>query len=46
LAKVADIGGKRLLGLAPDAWARWITQQTDIVALEILDSWLSANRQA
>jgi predicted transposase YdaD len=44
LAKVADIGGKRLLGLAPDAWARWVTQQADIVALEILGSefqWVS-----
>jgi predicted transposase YdaD len=44
LAKVADIGGKRLLGLAPDAWARWVTQQADIVAREILGSefqWVS-----
>jgi predicted transposase YdaD len=44
VAKVADIGGKRLLGLAPDAWARWVTQQADIVTLEILGSefqWVS-----
>jgi predicted transposase YdaD len=44
VAKVSDIGGKRLLGLAPDAWARWVTQQADVVALEILGSefqWVS-----
>jgi predicted transposase YdaD len=44
LAKVADIGGKRLLGLSPDAWAKWVTQQDDVVALEILGSefqWIS-----
>jgi predicted transposase YdaD len=44
VAKASDIGGKRLLGLAPDAWARWVTQQADVVALEILGSefqWVS-----
>ena len=44
MAKASDIGGKRLLGLAPDAWARWVTQQDDVVALEILGSefqWVS-----
>jgi predicted transposase YdaD len=44
VAKVSDIGGKRLLGLAPDAWARWVTQQADVIALEILGSefqWVS-----
>lgn len=44
MAKVADIGGKRLLGLAPDTWAKWVTQQADVVALEILGSefqWIS-----
>ena len=44
MAKASDIGGKRLLGLAPDAWARWVTQQTDVIALEILGSefqWVS-----
>jgi predicted transposase YdaD len=39
VAKVADIGGKRLLGLAPDAWAKWVTQQDDVTALEILGSY-------
>jgi predicted transposase YdaD len=44
VVKVSDIGGKRLLGLAPDAWAKWVTQQDDVVALEILGSefqWVS-----
>jgi predicted transposase YdaD len=44
VAKVSDIGGKRLLGLSPDAWAKWVTQQDDVVALEILGSdfqWVS-----
>jgi predicted transposase YdaD len=44
VAKASDIGGKRLLGLAPDAWARWVTQQDDVIALEILGSefqWVS-----
>lgn len=32
------------MGLAPDAWAKWVTQQDDVVALEILGSefqWVS-----
>jgi predicted transposase YdaD len=37
VAKKADIGGKRLLGLAPDTWARWVTQQPDVIAQEILE---------
>jgi predicted transposase YdaD len=44
VAKASDIGGKRLLGLAPDAWARWVTQDDDVIALEILGSefqWVS-----
>ncbi|NJM66888.1 MAG: DUF4351 domain-containing protein [Acaryochloris sp. RU_4_1] len=44
MPKVSDIGGKRLLGLAPDAWAQWVTQQADVVALEILGfefQWVS-----
>jgi predicted transposase YdaD len=42
--KKADIGGKRLIGLAPTAWVQWVTQQSDVVAQEILGSefqWLS-----
>lgn len=44
MAKTSDIGGKRLLGLAPDTWARWVTQQSDVVFQEILGSdfqWVS-----
>jgi predicted transposase YdaD len=44
VVKKADIGGKRLLGLAPDTWAQWVTQQSDVVMREILGSefqWVS-----
>ena len=44
MAKAADIGGKRLISLAPDAWVKWVTQQSDVVAGEILASefqWIS-----
>ena len=44
VTKKADIGGKRLIGLAPTAWVQWVTQQPDVVAQEILGSefqWLS-----
>jgi predicted transposase YdaD len=42
--KVADIGGKRLISLAPDAWVQWVTQSSDVIAREILNSefqWVS-----
>jgi predicted transposase YdaD len=44
--KPADIGGKRLIGLAPDAWVKWVTQSPEVMAREILNSefqWV--NRQ-
>ncbi|XPM55120.2 MAG: Rpn family recombination-promoting nuclease/putative transposase [Leptolyngbya sp. IPPAS B-1204] len=44
MVKRADIGGKRLISLAPTAWVQWVTQQPDLVAQEILGSefqWLS-----
>lgn len=44
MVKKADIGGKRLIGLAPTAWVQWVTQQPDVIAQEILGSefqWLS-----
>lgn len=44
MVKKADIGGKRLIALAPNAWVQWVTQQDDIVAQEILGSefqWIS-----
>jgi predicted transposase YdaD len=44
MVKTSDIGGKRLISLAPDAWAQWVTQCADVVAQEILGSefeWVS-----
>ena len=44
MAKAADIGGKRLISLAPDAWVKWVTQSPDVLAREILGSefqWIS-----
>ena len=44
MAKAADIGSKRLVSLAPDSWVRWVTQQDDVVAQDILSSdfqWVS-----
>lgn len=44
MAKAADIGSKRLISLAPDAWVQWVTQRPEVVAKEILGSefeWIS-----
>lgn len=44
MAKAADIGSKRLINLAPDAWVQWVTQLPEVVAKEILGSelqWIS-----
>lgn len=44
MPKAADIGSKRLISLAPDAWVKWVTQKTDVIAKEILASefqWIS-----
>jgi predicted transposase YdaD len=44
VVKKADIGGKRLISLAPTAWVQWVTQQPDVIAQEILGSdfqWVS-----
>jgi len=44
MVKPADIGGKRLIGLAPDAWVKWVTQSADVLAGEVLGSefqWIS-----
>ncbi|NJP04354.1 MAG: hypothetical protein HC837_01330 [Chloroflexaceae bacterium] len=32
----ADIGSKRLIGLDPERWARWITGQSDIDVERVL----------
>ncbi|OCQ95312.1 hypothetical protein BCD67_02505 [Oscillatoriales cyanobacterium USR001] len=40
----ADIGSKRLIGLAPNAWVQWVTNIPNVVARNILDAefqWLS-----
>ncbi|MEG3438358.1 Rpn family recombination-promoting nuclease/putative transposase [Pannus brasiliensis CCIBt3594] len=44
MTKKADIGSKRLIGLDPDSWVRWVTGIAGITATEIIDSdfqWLS-----
>ncbi|MEH2348855.1 MAG: Rpn family recombination-promoting nuclease/putative transposase [Nostoc sp.] len=44
MVKAADIGSKRLINLAPDAWLQWVTQLPEVVAKEILGSefhWIS-----
>jgi predicted transposase YdaD len=44
MTKKADIGSKRLISLAPDNWARWLTQQPDVQVQEFLNSefqWVS-----
>ncbi|MEH2265034.1 DUF4351 domain-containing protein [Nostoc sp.] len=44
MAKAADIGSKRLINLAPDAWLQWVTQRPEVLAKEILGSefhWIS-----
>lgn len=44
MPKSADIGTKRLIGLAPNSWIRWVTQIPDVVASDIINSefqWIS-----
>ncbi|MEH2193395.1 MAG: Rpn family recombination-promoting nuclease/putative transposase [Nostoc sp.] len=44
MTKPADVSTKKLISLAPNNWARWVTQIPDIVAGEILNSefqWIS-----
>jgi predicted transposase YdaD len=44
MPKPADVSTKRLISLAPDNWVKWVTQITDVVAGEILNSefqWIS-----
>ncbi len=36
--KKADIGGKRLISLAPDQWVRWLTKNPDLTVTEIISS--------
>ncbi|MBW4553629.1 MAG: Rpn family recombination-promoting nuclease/putative transposase [Aphanocapsa sp. GSE-SYN-MK-11-07L] len=49
MSQNADIGSKRLIGLAPDAWVQWVTQSTDVIAQEIIDAefqWVSRKSDA
>ncbi|MGF1576670.1 MAG: Rpn family recombination-promoting nuclease/putative transposase [Cyanophyceae cyanobacterium] len=44
MASKADIGSKRLVGLNPQSWVRWITQNPQVVFQEMLNSefqWVS-----
>ncbi|BAZ20702.1 hypothetical protein NIES4073_15790 [Kalymmatonema gypsitolerans NIES-4073] len=34
MVKPVDIGGKRLISLAPDAWVKWVTHSPDVLARE------------
>lgn len=36
MTKTADIGSKRLISLAPDVWARWLTGDPAVEALDFL----------
>uniref|UniRef100_UPI0036F2199C DUF4351 domain-containing protein n=1 Tax=Umezakia ovalisporum TaxID=75695 RepID=UPI0036F2199C len=36
--KKADIGGKRLISLAPNTWVKWITQRSDLQVQDILNT--------
>lgn len=38
MAKTADLGSKRLVGLAPDNWVQWVTQQSDLTTQDLLES--------
>lgn len=33
MAKPADVSTKRLISLAPDSWARWVTNILRIIAI-------------
>ena len=44
MAKAVDIGSKRLVSLAPAAWARWLTGDESIKSVELLSGefqWVS-----
>ena len=44
MSQNADIGSKRLISLAPDAWVQWVTRSTDVTAQEIVEAefqWVS-----
>ena len=44
MVKKADIGSKRLISLAPDGWAQWVTNLNDITVIDFIDAqfqWVS-----
>jgi len=44
MAKPADIGSKRLVSLAPDGWAQWVTNLNDVTVIDLVDAqfqWVS-----
>ncbi|WP_017307259.1 DUF4351 domain-containing protein [Spirulina subsalsa] len=44
MTKKADIGSKRLISLAPEAWVNWVTQRNDLTVEAFLSSefqWIS-----
>lgn len=44
MPQAADIGSKRLISLAPDAWVQWVTKRPDVVARDIVTAefqWVS-----
>ncbi|NER87081.1 DUF4351 domain-containing protein [Moorena sp. SIO3A2] len=44
MAKRADIGSKRLISLAPNAWVQWVTGNSQVRASQLLDAefqWIS-----
>ncbi|NEO74275.1 Rpn family recombination-promoting nuclease/putative transposase [Moorena sp. SIO3H5] len=44
MAKRADIGSKRLISLAPNAWVQWVTGNPQVRASQLLDAefqWIS-----
>jgi hypothetical protein len=36
MVKKADIGGKRLISLAPEKWVKWLTQKQNIEVREFI----------
>ncbi len=49
MSKNADIGSKRLIKLKPTAWARWLTGDPDVEAVELLSEefqWISRANDA
>ncbi|NEO49014.1 MAG: Rpn family recombination-promoting nuclease/putative transposase, partial [Moorea sp. SIO4A3] len=44
MAKPVDIGSKRLISLAPNAWVQWVTGNSQVRASQLLDAefqWIS-----